>query len=76
MESFRAGEVTNPLNLDDDTAYAAWRSDKLSDDSALSEALNPVEISDISTPSIAEKKELLRRFKCRNLRHALTIGRF
>lgn len=66
MISLGKSRSGNPWNLKDNAAYSAWRSEKLSDKSALSGALNPVEISDISAPSTAEKNEIVRRCAATN----------
>ena len=56
----------NPWNLNDNFGYLDWRSVKLSDNSCLSGALNPVEITDLAAPTTAEKSELIRRCTCGN----------
>ena len=56
----------NPWNLNDNSGYLDWRSAKLSDNSCLSGALNPVEITDLAAPTTAEKSELIRRCTCGN----------
>lgn len=61
MYSARDTQYGNPWKLGDNSAYTQWRSVKLSDQIGRSGTLDPVEIADLSTPSAAEKSELIRR---------------
>ncbi len=56
----------NPFVLEDDTAYQAWRTDKLQQTSELLEKSDPVEIGDLAAITPAEQDELFRRCEISN----------
>ena len=56
----------NPFVLEDDSAYQAWRTDKLQQTSELLEKSDPVEIADLAAITPAEQDELFRRCEISN----------
>jgi hypothetical protein len=55
-----------PRNLNDEAAYQRWRSVKLAQTAELLEDYSPVEIADLSSPTAAERTEMLRRCRISN----------